>query len=105
LTTVSLRYQRWDLSVAWVIDPRTDDILACIRPLDKARNADGRRRALEPLAPDIVDESEAPTDRDGLPALMRKLLADYAATGLPPAYLPKDEALLEAPPTSEKTHA
>jgi hypothetical protein len=23
--------------------------------------------------------------------LLRKLIADYAATGLPPAYLPKDE--------------
>ena len=26
-----------------------------------------------------------------LPALLRKWLADYAATGLPPAYLPKEE--------------
>jgi hypothetical protein len=25
-----------------------------------------------------------------LPPLLRKLLAEYAATGLPPAYLPKD---------------
>jgi len=25
---------------------------------------------------------------------MRKLLAEYAATGLPPAYLPKDEVAL-----------
>ena len=28
---------------------------------------------------------------DPLPALLRKWLADYAATGLPPAYLPKEE--------------
>jgi hypothetical protein len=26
-----------------------------------------------------------------LPPLLRKLLADYAATGKPPAYLPKDD--------------
>jgi hypothetical protein len=26
-----------------------------------------------------------------MPALMRKLLGEYAATGLPPAYLPKDD--------------
>ncbi len=105
LTKVSLRYQRWDLSVAWVIDPRTDDILATIRPLDKARNADGRRRALEPLTPDAADESEGSTDRDDVPPLMRKILADHAATGLPAAYLPKDEAMFDAPSTSEDTDA
>ncbi len=90
LTTVTLRYQRWDLSVAWVVDPRTDDILARIRPLDKTKNADGRRRTLEPLDADVGRPS-TPAKGDGIPALMRKLLADYAATGLPPAYLPKDE--------------
>jgi hypothetical protein len=26
-----------------------------------------------------------------MPALLRKWLADYAATGLPPAYLPMEE--------------
>jgi hypothetical protein len=31
--------------------------------------------------------------------LMKKLLADYAATGLPPAYLPTD---LDATATDEK---
>jgi len=105
LTTVSLRYQRWDLSSAWVIDPRTDDVLARIRPLDKAKNADGRRRALEPLAPNVVVDPTAPTDSDGVPPLMRKLLADYAATGLPPAYLPKDEIICEPTLTSENNDA
>jgi hypothetical protein len=28
---------------------------------------------------------------DPLPALLRKWMADYAATGLPPAYLPKEQ--------------
>jgi hypothetical protein len=32
-----------------------------------------------------------PAGADPLPALLRQWLADYAATGLPPAYLPKDE--------------
>jgi hypothetical protein len=31
------------------------------------------------------------SETDPLPALLRKWLADYAATGLPPAYLPKEE--------------
>ena len=90
LGRVTVRYRRWDLSSAWVIDPRTKVVLARIRPLDKAANSNRRRRALAPLA----DEPEAVPSAglgDPMPPLMRKLLADYAATGLPPAYLPKDE--------------
>ena len=45
---------------------------------------------LDPVAPDVG--CAPPTvPADPLPPLMRKLLADYAATGLSPAYLPKDE--------------
>lgn len=90
LGQVTVRYRRWDLSSAWVVDPRTKVVLARSRPQDKAANADRRRRTLAPLA----DEPDAMTSAgldDPMPPLMRKLLADYAATGLPPAYLPKDE--------------
>jgi len=89
LRRVHVRFRAWDLSTAWVVDQRTDDVLATIRPLDRERNADGRRRALEPVSAVPVPE---PTETDDpLPPLMRKLLADYAATGLPSAFLPKDE--------------
>ncbi len=90
LRRVRLRYRSWDRSLAWVIDPETQACLARIRPLDKAKNADGRRRALAPI--DELPEP-APLD-DPVPPLMRKLLEDYAATGMPPAYLPKDERTL-----------
>ena len=88
LRKVTVRFARWDLSKAWVVDDDTDAALACIKPLDKAKNADGRRRVLAPL-----DNAELPTvadDHEPLPPLMRKLMSDYAATGLLPAYLPKD---------------
>jgi len=45
------------------------------------------RRAIdsdEP-APQVYSTEQA------MPALLRKWLADYAATGLPPAYLPMEE--------------
>lgn len=90
LGRVTVRYRRWDLSSAWVIDPRTKVVLARIRPLDKLANADGRRRTLAPL-PDAPEVAQSERSGDPMPPLMRKLLADYAATGLPPAYLPKDE--------------
>lgn len=90
LRRVCVRYRSWDRSMAWVIDPQTRALLARIRPQDKASNADGRRRTLEP-----IDELPVPApSADPVPPLMRKLLEDYAATGMPPAYLPKDERTL-----------
>jgi hypothetical protein len=90
LDSVWVRYQRWDLSMAFVVDERTDDLLVRIFPLDKERNADSRRRSLEPGSGPSLSAPLA-EDHDPLPPLMRRYLADYAATGLPPAYFPKDE--------------
>jgi transposase InsO family protein len=83
---VTLRYATWDLGHVDLIDPRTEKILCPLYPLDKVRNADGQRRALEPIAPAELPAAPKPA---GMAPLLRKLMADYAATGLPPAYLPK----------------
>jgi len=97
-----IRYQSWDLSVAYVVDERDGTMLARIRPLDKEKNFNGHRRTVAPLS--HCPEPDAPkTDTDPIPPLMRKYLADYAATGLPPAYLPKDEALLRGSQTDDIT--
>ncbi|MFH1809426.1 MAG: IS481 family transposase [Pseudomonadota bacterium] len=90
---VKVRYRRWDKSVAWVVDARDDTVLARILPQDKAKNADGRRRSLEPL--DDLPAPPPPTAADAVAPLMRKLLEEFAATGLPAPYLPKDELLLD----------
>lgn len=83
-----LRYARWDLRSVDLLDPNTDVILCPLYPLDKLANADGRRRPVEPLAAeDSVDEAVTP--QSGMAPLLRKMLEDYAATGLPPAYLPQ----------------
>ena len=87
LKRIHLRYARWDLSRVHVIDPHTDKVLDRLYPLDKERNADGRRRRLP------VPESApaGPVTRSGgIAPLLKELLAEYAATGLPPAYLPLD---------------
>lgn len=83
-----VRYARWDLSRIDIVDPRTDIILAPLYPLDKAKNADRRRRTLQPL-PDRVEPE--PQRSGQIAPLLKKLMADYAATGLPPAYLPLAE--------------
>ena len=86
LERVSVRYARWDLTRVDLVDARTGTILCAVKPLDKAANADGQRRAL-----DAPDTDASPTPTSGIAPLLRKLLADYAATGLPPAYLPPDK--------------
>lgn len=83
LTEVDLRYARWDLSRVDLVDARTGTVLCPVRPLDKAANADALRRRLEP----ITGQSSAVPDT-GMAPLLKKMIAEYAATGLPPAYLP-----------------
>ena len=83
LSVVHLRYARWDLAQVDLVDSRTGTILCPIKPLDKSANADRQRRRLDPIGPDC-----APLPSSGMAPLLRQLLADYAATGLPPAYLP-----------------
>ena len=78
-----MHYARWDLSRVDLVDPRVGTIVCAVKPLDKSANANGQRRRLSPVQLDL--SAVAPS---GLPALMTQLLADYAATGVPPAYLP-----------------
>jgi len=85
LGRVTVRVARWDLSWVELVDPRSGAHLVQVLPLDKEQNADGRRRAA-PIATAIDDPLPA-----GIAPHLRRLMADYAATGLPPAYVPMDE--------------
>ncbi len=83
-----VRYQSWNLSHAWLVDERSSTLLAKIYPQDKIKNSEGARRALAPETNLLESDDHA----DPYPPLLRKLLADYAATGLPPAYIPMEAA-------------
>jgi transposase InsO family protein len=83
LDQIHLRYARWDFSRVDLIDARSGQILCAVRPLDKAANAAALRRLLDPST---SDTSAMPAT--GIAPLLKKMIADYAATGLPPAYLP-----------------
>ena len=85
LLQLRLRVARWDLSAVDLVDPRSGDHLATLLPLDKARNAERVRRAVA-----SVDADDEPARPVGIAPHLRALMADYAATGLPPAYLPKN---------------
>ena len=94
LAVVHLRYARWDLAEVDLVEPRTGAILCPVKPLDKSANADGQRRRLTPVTTD-----RSPLPPSGMAPLLRQLLADHAATGLPPAYLPS------SPSTNDKDPA
>lgn len=83
LERLHLRCARWDLGAVELVDPRSGAVLAPLWPLDKARNADGRRRVMSETP---AEANDAPPG--GMAPLLKQLLAGYAATGLPPAYLP-----------------
>ncbi len=88
---LTVGYKSWDLSTAYLVDGRTGDNLGRIFPQDKAKNAAGGRRSLEPIQPIEQEEASTEPNTETIPPLLRRLLSDYAATGLPPAYLPREE--------------
>ena len=86
LRQLYIRYASWDLRSLWLLDECTYAVLERLYPLDKTKNADGVRRTNQTTASEDIP-SEAP----GIAPLLKKLMADYAATGLPPAYIPQED--------------
>lgn len=85
LERLNVRYARWELSYVELVDARSDDFVASLYPLNKTKNANAQRRSLE-----SVSKYEPPS-ASGQAPLLNKLLADYSALGLPPAYLPSED--------------
>lgn len=85
---VAVHYARWDLGRVDLVDSHGGTILAPLYPLDRSANADGRRAIVEPDARDAAVDNGSPGNND-LPPLLKNILAEYSATGMPPAYLPK----------------
>lgn len=86
LQQLHLRYARWDLSAVDLIDARRGTVLCALAPIDKASNASGRRRAIDP-----VTVADTPLFESGIAPLLRRQMAEFAASGLPPAYIPTEQ--------------
>jgi putative transposase len=86
MARLELRYASWDLATVHLVDERTGQALCRLYPQDKAQNATGLRRSLDPIAPEPTATPSA-----GIATLLAKLIDQHAATGLPAPYLPKDE--------------
>jgi putative transposase len=91
LARLAVRYAAWDLTQVHLVDERLGKVLCRLFPQDKARNASGLRRSLEAVSaePVAAAASSAPAP------LLARLIERQAATGLPPAYLVKDEGTEE----------
>lgn len=86
LPALTVRYARWDLAVVHLYDERHRKTLVRIFPLDKQKNADGRRRRLDsPQAPSNADPTPPPGE---MAPLLRRLIREYRSSGLAPAYVP-----------------
>lgn len=90
LLILRLRVARWDLSSVDLVDPRSGSHLAMLLPIDKARNAERVRRVVRPIGDG--DDPDAAARAVGIAPHLRALMAEYAATGLPPAFITKDDA-------------
>ena len=87
LSRLEVRYAAWDLSEVHLVDERLGQVLCRLFPQDKARNADGLRRSLNKASAEPV----AAVPASGIAPLLARLIERQTASGLPPAYLPKDE--------------
>ncbi len=87
LTRLEVRFASWDLTLVHLVDEQTGMVLCRLFPQDKTKNASGLRRSLEP----VTDKPIAVKPAGGMAPLLADLMERRAATGLPPAYLPKDD--------------
>ena len=89
LPRITVRFAHWDLSRVALVDPNTKKVLDRLYPIDRSNNADGQRRRL--AQPDTASGPPVPAGSGEIAPLLKKLLAEHAATGLPSSYLPLDE--------------
>jgi transposase InsO family protein len=88
LSLLEVRFAAWDLARIHLVDPHTGTVLCRLFPQDKAGNASGLRRGVQPITADPVTPA---SPARGIAPLLAGLIDRQAATGLPPAYLPEDE--------------
>lgn len=92
LRELQVRYASWDLTQVYLIDEREGKVLCRLYPQDKTRNANAVRRPLEPVPTSQPPAASTATKAaTAMAPLLERLMAQQAATGMPPPYLPQDE--------------
>ena len=85
---LAVRGTSWSPGLAWLCDPKSGAILCRIYPQDKVKNAEAKRSPRNPDRDLDPDHQASPRTAP----LLEEIIREYAATGLPPAYLPGPEA-------------
>lgn len=89
---ITLRHAQWAKNGAYIVDPKHhSQKLAHIIPLDKLKNADGKRRSLQK-----VDEIVPDTPKNPIPPLLQNMINEYNADGSPSGYLPHTKEMSNA---------
>ena len=83
LKYITVRYARWDLTQVHLVDERTQNLLSPLYPVDRIKNAEGIRKTI----PAPTEETTQLVQGEQ-PPLLRRLIEEYSASGLPPAYIP-----------------
>ena len=86
LERVRVRYQIWDLTRAWLVDPHDDLVLCRLYPEDRAENADGIRAVTKTTA-EMQSDALASSAKEELPEMMKRLMKDYETDTPYPGYL------------------
>jgi len=89
LEVLHLRYARWDLRTITLVDSHTNNAQALLYPQDKSANADGMRRAFIKQSDDA--QANVKVKLTGIAPLLRELMSEFAATGLPSPHIPKGD--------------
>jgi transposase InsO family protein len=82
---ILIQYPSWNLSQVQLVDQKTEQPIAKLLPLDKQKNASGKRKANDLHRP--VHGGKVPMEQ--LPPQMQKLVRERERASLPPAYLPQ----------------
>jgi len=83
LPRVIVRFMEWNLSNAWLMDQEGEQLVAVIFPQNSKENYFNRRKSVD------GEENERVKVKDQIAPLLSQMMEDYAATGLPPAYISK----------------
>ena len=86
---LTIAYASWDFSFVHVLDPRSGEPASRIFPIDKALNAVMGRRPVAEIKPLAGAALTLPPVV--LPPLLQRYVDQMKQSGLPPAYIPKDE--------------
>jgi transposase InsO family protein len=85
MAKVIVRFTEWNLSNAWLMDIEGENLITLIYPQNSKENYFLKRKAVN------FGQQNFTEPADEVAPLLAQMMADYAATGLPPAYLPKTE--------------